>query len=172
MIENLFNDDEEYNINQLKDLFWQEYTDFSTKVGQFAKTYIWTSTAIKKRKSFEWHSMYSLKCTKNLRRLACRVTSKIIGIGSAERNWGDVKHLKSGKRSHLLGKTLEKQATIYGTSCVEIAKISRDLKYNYNYQQQNLFFDNGDLAEILHIPTQVLQDVFPRRRTFNAWVEP
>ena len=172
LIEKLFNDDEEYNINQLKDLFWQEYTDFSTKVGQFAKTYIWTSTAINKGKSFEWHSMYSLKFTKILGRLACRVTSKIIGIGSAERNWGDVKHLKSGKRSHLLGKTLEKQATIYGTSCVEIAKISRDLKNNYNYQQQNLFFDDGDLAEILNISIQELQDACPRRRTFNAWVEP
>ena len=116
--------------------------------------------------------MYSLRFTKILGRLACRITSKIIGIGSAERNWGDVKHLMSGKRSHLLGKTLEKQATIYGTSCVEIAKISRDLKNNYNYYQHNLFFDDGDLAEILNIPIQELQDACPRRRTFNAWVEP
>ena len=71
-----------------------------------------------------------------------------------------MKHLKSGKGSHLLGKTLEKQATIYGTSCVEIAKISRDLKNNCNHYRENLFFDNGDLAQILHIPTQALQDVF------------
>ena len=34
LIEKLFNDDEEYTTNQLKDLFWQEYTEFSTKVGQ------------------------------------------------------------------------------------------------------------------------------------------
>ena len=104
-------------------------------------------------------------------RLACRVTSKIIGIGSAERSWGDVKHLKSGKRSHILGKTLEKQATIYGRSCVEVARIKRDFKRKDNIHQENLFFDDEDLAEILKIPSEALKKIVPRRRTFNGWKE-
>jgi hypothetical protein len=33
--------------------------------------------------------------------VACRVTSKVLGIGAEERSWGDVKQLKNDKRSHL-----------------------------------------------------------------------
>ena len=171
-IEKLFGYDEKYGVDKLKDLFWQEYKDFSIKVGAFSKSYIWTSSLIQSGKSFEWHSLYSLRFTKILGRLACRVTSKIIGIGSAERNWGDVKHLKSGKRSHMLGKKLEKQATIYGTSCVEYAKIRRDFKSYVNEYKENLFFDDDDLAKILKISPQVLNDACPKeKRTFKAWVE-
>jgi hypothetical protein len=36
--------------------------------------------------------------------------------------WGDVKHLKSGKRASLTSEQLNWQATIYGTSCCEKAK--------------------------------------------------
>jgi hypothetical protein len=32
---------------------------------------------------------------------ACIVCSKLLGIGSAERSWGGVKHLKTNKRSHI-----------------------------------------------------------------------
>ena len=37
-----------------------------------------------------WHQKYSLPSTKVLSSVACRVTSEIPGIGSAERSWGDV----------------------------------------------------------------------------------
>ena len=69
------------------------------------------------------------------------------------------------------GKTLEKQATIYGISCVEIARISRDLKRKENIHQENLFFEDDDLAEILKLPKKAIEEVVPRRRTFNAWIE-
>ena len=48
-----------------------------------------------------WHSRNSLRYANVLGPLACRVTSKILGIGSAERSWGDVKHLKTNKSAHL-----------------------------------------------------------------------
>ena len=57
-------------------------------------------------------------------------------------------------------------------AALRLQKYHEIRKNNYNYQQQNLFFDDGDLAEILHISIKELQDVCPRRRTFNAWVEP
>ena len=84
LIEKLFNDYEEYTTNQLRDLFWQEQTEFSTKVGEFSNStrhYIWTSTAIKNGKSFEWHSIEVYKnfekirfpCNfKNIRHWKCR----------------------------------------------------------------------------------------------------
>ena len=44
---------------------------------------------------------YSLTSIKIIDFVACRVTSKILGILSSECSWGDVKTIKSGKRSAL-----------------------------------------------------------------------
>ena len=49
----------------------------------------------------------------------------LVGIGSAERSWGDVKHNKSGKRLHLSGDRVKKQATIFEKSCIKLAKYQR-----------------------------------------------
>ena len=59
-----------------------------------------------------WHDTYSVLDTQVLGWLACRVTSKILGIGSAERTWGVVNSLKQGKRARLGGDNIKKQATI------------------------------------------------------------
>ena len=40
--------------------------------------------------------------------VACRVTSKIIGIGAAEHSSGDVKTIKPGKRSAIRSDVSEK----------------------------------------------------------------
>ena len=37
-----------------------------------------------------WHQKYLLPLTKVLGFVACRVISKVLGIGEAERSWGDV----------------------------------------------------------------------------------
>jgi hypothetical protein len=60
-----------------------------------------------------------------LGKLACRVCSKILGIGSAEQNWGDVKHLKTNKRAHLSADSAKNQATIFGAYCAKKADIKR-----------------------------------------------
>ena len=58
-------------------------------------------------------SKYYLPCTKDLGFLACRVTSKIIGIGSIERSWGDLKTIKSRKRSALGSDIPENHNIVY-----------------------------------------------------------
>ena len=50
---------------------------------------------------------------------ACRVTSKFIGIGSVERSWGDVKKTKSGKISSIGSGISEKQSIVYTSACIE-----------------------------------------------------
>jgi hypothetical protein len=96
--------------------FWDEFEDFKGKTGPYATAYIWNAqnNDIRLGKSHLWHKKNSLCSTKILGKFACRVCSKIVGMGSAERNWGDVKHLKSVKRSHLSPAAVEKQATIFG----------------------------------------------------------
>jgi hypothetical protein len=69
-----------------------------------------------------------LRFTSIFGQFACRVCSKIKGIGSAERSWGDVKHLKTNQRSHLSSRATKMQATIFGASCVQLARLKQQEK--------------------------------------------
>jgi hypothetical protein len=46
-------------------------------------------------------------------------------MGACERNWGDVKTIKTGKRVHISGASIEKRAILYTKSCIEAARIRR-----------------------------------------------
>ena len=48
----------------------------------------------------EWHKTYLVGPRKVLRNLACIMTSKIIGSGSAERQWKIVKSITTGQRAN------------------------------------------------------------------------
>ncbi len=52
--------------------------------------------------------------TKVLGKLACLVLSKILGIGTAKRNWKQVKKIKYGDRANLGNKVTAKITTIHG----------------------------------------------------------
>ena len=51
---------------------------------------------------------------KVLGKLACLVLSKILGIGTAERNWKQVKLIKTGQCSNIHADKCKKQVTLYG----------------------------------------------------------
>ena len=92
-----------------QDLFWTEYTDFDNKIGSFdADEVIWKIKDIIDGNSNLWHQKYSLPFTKVIGFVACRVTSKVIGIGVEERYWGDLKTIKSGKISAIRSDVSEK----------------------------------------------------------------
>ena len=57
------------------------------------------------------------------------MTSKILGIGSADRSWGDVKTIKSGKRSALGSDISEKQSIVYTSACIEEGRIGSTLSH-------------------------------------------
>ena len=83
---------------KLIDTFMEEYGDFTNKHGMFARDNIWIMAKDEHTKAYRWHYKYSLPTTKVLGKLACLVLSKILGIGTAERNWKQVKAVKSGQR--------------------------------------------------------------------------
>ena len=83
-----------------QNIFWNEYTLFDNKNGSFdGDEFIMKSKYIRDGNSHLWNQNYSLPFTKTLGFLACRVTSKVLGIGEAERYWGDVKTIKFCNRS-------------------------------------------------------------------------
>ena len=75
--------------------------------------------------------------------------SNILGIGSAERSWGDVKTIKSVKISALGSEISEKQSIVYTSACIEETSIGRtisqiDSKYgshSHSWKDQEHAFD-------------------------------
>ena len=76
-------------------------------------------------KSHLWHEKYSLPYTNVLGFVACRTTSKNLGIGAAKRSWGDVKEIKSVKRSRLGTKSVEIRAILYTAGRAGESKMKR-----------------------------------------------
>jgi hypothetical protein len=65
-------------------------------------------------KANRWKYKYSYQQTKVLGKLACLVLSKISGIETAERNWKQVKAVKSGQRVNTTIDKTRKQVLVYG----------------------------------------------------------
>lgn len=126
-------------------MFWTEFEDFHSKTGCFQnREHIWHSTDIINGHSYLWHKKNSLRYSYIFGKVGCRVCSKILGIGSAERNWGDVKHLKSNKRASLSGERTKKQATVFGAACVEKKNIEMRRALQDNSGQPIKFWTEDD----------------------------
>ena len=130
VIKSLFAESTEKELHESLDTFWSEYNLFNHKNDPFdSNDFIWSSKDITDGNSHLWHQKYSLPSTKVLGFVACRVTSKILGIGYAERSWGDVKTIKSGKRSALGSDISEKQSIVYTSACIEEARIVSSISH-------------------------------------------
>ena len=73
-----------------------------------------------------WHQLNTCKDYFQLGHVACRVTSKGLGIGPCERQWGDVKQMCTGKRSAISSERLEKQAILFGDHSIRTARLKRN----------------------------------------------
>ena len=130
VIKTLFIGSTEKELHVALDTFWSEYTLFNHKNDPFeSNDFIWNSKDITDGNSHLWNQKYSLTSTKVLGFVACRVTSKIYWIGSAERSWGDVKTIKSGKRSTLGSDISENQSIVYTSACIEESRIGGSLSH-------------------------------------------
>ena len=137
IIKTLFSGSSEEEMNVTLDVFWTEYTAFDNKVGSYdADELIWKSKDISDGNKNLWHQKHSLPFTKVLGFVACRVTSKVLGIGASERSWGDVKTIKSGKISDISSDVSEKQSIVYTSACIEYARIEQ-------YQSEKQLYDNN-----------------------------
>ena len=152
-------------------MFWEEFDYFTSKTGVFANCkHIWNSTNIVKGNAHLWHCRNSYRYTEVLGKLACWVRSKILGIGSAERSWGDVKHLKTNNCSHLSGDRVKKQATIFGSYCMERANIK--MVYKENQKNPYKYWTNEDFDKEFDMFTDHTSNKEKKRiRLFRNWKE-
>jgi hypothetical protein len=98
---------------EITDNFWNEFRAFRNKTEPFHQPARWSTSDVINGRSHIWHEKYSLPYTKVLGYVACCVTTKLCGIGPAERCWSAVKQVKKDKRSHLSGESTEKRSVIY-----------------------------------------------------------
>jgi hypothetical protein len=128
-------------------------------------------------RSHIWHKKESVRYTDLFGKFAARVCSKILGIGSAERAWGDVKHLKTNKRSHLSSDRVKKQATIFGASCMLQANMRRELPRTYQYDgtwKPVRYWTEDDYNVVYNMDDEEEEDEDEKnksKRTFKAWIE-
>ncbi|KAL7532944.1 hypothetical protein ACHAWF_009154 [Thalassiosira exigua] len=99
---------------ELVDLFWKEHAHFVQRTGPFNRDHIWIVAENPNTEARDWHRTYSLRATKVLGKLACLVTSKILGTGSAERHFKLIKGIKKGPQVNTSTKKCKMKALIYG----------------------------------------------------------
>ena len=74
--------------------------------------------------------------------VGCRVTSKLCGIGPAERSWGGVKNIKTGKRSHMSGESTENRSILYVSTKIQQLRIMCDRLEELDATGNNAMFDD------------------------------
>jgi hypothetical protein len=96
-------------------VFLREHRIFANRTGAYANSIMWSEPDHDEFiVSCHWHLSWTVPRSTVLGKLACLVLSKILGIGSAERNWKQVKKLKSGDRSNLSMNVTSKITNVYG----------------------------------------------------------
>ena len=144
-ITKLFSHDVDCNIATKIDLFWDEFKHWRNRTGIFSNAGRFNTSDAVAGRSANWHAKYSLPHTEVLGNVACRPTSNHLGIGSAEQSWGDVKHLKTDKRSHLSAEKTEKQSVLYTTACIEEARMKRKANEQIDAKGGDALFGDDDL---------------------------
>ena len=157
---------------QIMDTFWTEFVDFRNWRVAFGVAARWKGFHAQAGKSHLWHKNYSLHFTSVLGFVGCRVTSKNASIRMCERNWGDVKNIKSSKRSGLSSESTENCAFIYTTAWVKEAWLR--MKVTEDRRENNVDFEDQALAseqELKNVGVVVRELKRPvRKRVFQCWL--
>lgn len=107
------------NLNK----FFSELGFFHRKEGPYENKRIWNDTHAMTGQSHLWHNEHTVRFNyMSLGFTACRVASKILGIGAAERSWGDVKRIIGDRRLSLGSQKVHRQSVIYTSNCIQAKK--------------------------------------------------
>jgi hypothetical protein len=157
------------------DTFWNEFKAFQSCSEPFHHTSRWATKDVSSGRSHLWHEKYSLPYTQVLGFVACRVCSKLCGIGPAERAWAAVKTIKTDKRSHLGGKSIEKRSVIYITAKQQEGRLKLEQNEKIDAVGRSAMFGDDDINFDLQLEKwDVDSDALKEPqvlRIFKAWVE-
>jgi hypothetical protein len=113
--ENLTSTEHKECLADMTTNFFDEHQKFVSQRGILNSDTMWYTAG---KSDFvlacRWHHTWTLSRTKVLGKLACLVLSKILGIGTAECNWKQVKKIKYDDSANLGNKVTAKMTNIYG----------------------------------------------------------
>jgi len=162
--------------HEIIDTFWNEFKAFQNCTQPYHDTSCWASSDCLSGKSYFWHEKYSLPYTVVLGFVGCCVTSKLCGIGPAERSWGGVKQIKDGVRSHMGAESTEKRSVIYVTAKIQESRMRQEQmeKFAATTGNDTMFGEddiNFDLQlEKFGVDMNILKEPAVQS-IFRAWVE-
>ncbi len=109
-------------IDKIHDIFWTKSKKFQSNRFPFLHPCHFLTKDELEDHTHTLNELFSLPYTWILWFVACRVTSKRLGIGVGKSSWSVVKMIKDGKRSNLSGNYLEKHAILYAPAHLEEAR--------------------------------------------------
>ena len=129
---------------EILDRFWDEFQTFKKESPPFDSASRWNSQHALQGKSHLWHEKYSLPYTDVLGFVACRVTSKTLGVGPCERDWAAVKNVKMGKRQNLGDVSVEKWSILYLTALISELRLYREANETIDAEGPTTMFCDDD----------------------------
>jgi len=144
VIRKLYAHKSDTNIGEMLNRFWKEWKDFKNETGIYEKSHIWNVKDAREGNSAIWHEAYSHEVTKVFGFVACRVTSKGVGMGASERAWGNVKEIKTGQRVGLSGKKVEALSIISQTHRLHQARVLRQLRETFDCIDKHALWGEED----------------------------
>jgi hypothetical protein len=115
VLENLTSTERKECLAEMTTKFFDEHQKFVNQRGILNSDTMWYTAG---KSDFvvacHWHHTWMLSRTKVLGKLACLVLSKILGIGTADRNWKQVKKIKYGDCANLGNEVTVKITHVYG----------------------------------------------------------
>lgn len=177
-ITKLYAHETDANIPEILNTFWKEWRHFSDEMGMYEQRNRWNVRDALEGNSAEWHSHYSLGgITKVLGFVACRVCSKLVGMGPSERAWAGTKEIASGQRSHISAGKLEKATLISTTYRLDRAQKQRVALEKIDCREKGALFGEEDERfdlglEKFGVDVDALKDTptAPLRK-FRCWLE-
>jgi hypothetical protein len=160
---------------EIVDTFWNEFKAFQCCMEPSHHPSQWATPDVSSGRSHIWHEKYSLPYTQVLGYVACCVTSKLCGIGPAERGWAAVKTVKNLKKYHLGSESTEKRSVIYITAKQQEASLNLAQNEKLDAKGPNAMFCDDNINFDLQLE---MWDVDPDglkepevQRVFQLWVE-
>ena len=140
----------------------------------YSEQYRWNSPNVDKGNLAVWHEKYSIPHTVVFGKVAVSSNLNIIWMGSSERHWGKMKHIKSGNHSHISTEKTEKQLMIYTKARLDKSKVRRNNLENLNdacaaWGDEDEKFNLG--LEKFGVDIDALNMPAVPKRYFRCWIE-
>jgi len=146
----------------------EQFQKFRHRQFPFDRDEIWASEYVIRGESYKWHAKFTHEHCPELAFVACRITSKVLGIGSCERSWADTKLNKSGKRVNISSRNLEKQSILYGAHSIQNAKCSHKDEYYWGAEDLNDVNFNAELEQYLSGIQKPLEQQISRKEPVRS----